>query len=161
MPRLGNSLVYDLLEVADTLAEQRGRLNLEKAAMRRAVSGAYFTVFHGLCFVCTRALGLWRRDAAVTEPIYRLLDHGQVRRRLSGREAAELGPVIAGIGTAFADLQERRHLADYSSPSLEVSRDVTLTVVARARKTVTDLESLDDDQCRRLAVLLITKTRLA
>ncbi|SEP43475.1 hypothetical protein SAMN04487843_11968 [Methylobacterium sp. ap11] len=26
---------------------------------------------------------------------------------------------------------------------------------------VADLESLDDDQCRRLAVLLITKSRLA
>ncbi|TGD96933.1 hypothetical protein [Methylobacterium nonmethylotrophicum] len=161
MPRLGNSLVYDLLELADALAEQRGRRNLEKAAMRRAVSGAYYAVFHGLCFVCTRSLGLWRRDAAVMEPIYRLLDHGQVRRRLSGREAAELGSVIAGIGTAFADLQERRHLADYSPPSLDVRRDVTRNAVARARKTIADLETLDDDQCRRLAVLLITKTRLA
>lgn len=104
---------------------------------------------------------MWRRDAAVTEPIYRLLDHGQVRRRLSGREAAELGPVIVGIGTILADLQERRHLADYSPPSLEISRDVTRIVVARARKTIADLESLDDDQCRRLAVLLITKARLA
>ncbi|BCM83402.1 hypothetical protein [Methylobacterium indicum] len=160
MPRLGNPLVYDLLDIAEALAEQRGRRNLERTAMRRAVSSAYYAVFHGLCFVCTRSLGLWRRDVSVTEPIYRLLDHGQVKRRLSGREAAELGSVIAGIGTAFVDLQERRHLADYSPPSLEVSRDVTRTVVARARKTVADLESLDDDQCRRLAVLLITKARL-
>ncbi|KMO40115.1 hypothetical protein VQ03_14625 [Methylobacterium tarhaniae] len=161
MPRLGNPLVYDLIDVAAALVEQRGRRNLEKAAMRRAVSSAYYAVFHGLCFVCTRALGLWRRDASVTESIYRLLDHGQVKRRLSGREAAELGSVIAGIGTAFADLQERRHRADYSPPNLEVSRDVTRTVIARARKTIFDLESLDDDQCRRLAVLLITKARLA
>ncbi|KMO21814.1 hypothetical protein [Methylobacterium platani] len=158
---MGNPLVYDLLEVAEALSEQRGRRNLEKAAMRRSVSTAYYAVFHGLCFVSTRALGMWRRDAAVTEPIYRLLDHGQVRRRLSGREAAELGPVIVGIGTILADLQERRHLADYSPPSLEISRDVTRIVVARARKTIADLESLDDDQCRRLAVLLITKARLA
>ncbi len=38
---------------------------------------------------------------------------------------------------------------------------MTRNAVARARKTVTDLESLDDDQRRRLAVLLITKARLA
>ncbi len=95
------------------------------------------------------------------EPVYRLLDHGQVRKRLAGREAAELGPVIAEIGIAFADLQDRRHKADYSPPGLEVRRDVTRNAVARARKTVTDLESLNDDQRRRLAVLLITKARLA
>ncbi len=54
--RFGNPLVYDLLDVAEALAEQRGRRNLQKAAMRRAVSSAYYAVFHGLCFVCTRAL---------------------------------------------------------------------------------------------------------
>lgn len=56
MARLGNPLVYDLLVVADMLAEQRGRRNLQKAAIRRAISSAYYAVFHGLCFVCTRAL---------------------------------------------------------------------------------------------------------
>ena len=161
MPRLGNPLVYDLLAVADLLAEQRGRRNLRKAAMRRAVSSAYYAVFHGVCFVCTRALGLWRRDAALTEPVYRLLDHGQIRKRLSGREAAEIGSVVAEIGINFAELQALRHLADYSSPKLEIRLTETRSTVDRARKTITDLESLDDDQCRRLAVLLITKARLA
>ncbi|SFV08164.1 hypothetical protein SAMN02799631_04671 [Methylobacterium sp. 174MFSha1.1] len=161
MPRLGNALVYDLLAVADLLAEQRGRHNLQRAAMRRAVSSAYYAVFHGVCFVCTRALGLWRRDTALTEPVYRLLDHAQIRKRLSGREAAEIGPVVATIGIDFAELQALRHLADYSSPRLDVSREEARNAIARARKTVADLESLDDDQSRRLAVLLITKTRLA
>ncbi|AWN49736.1 hypothetical protein DK419_28205 [Methylobacterium terrae] len=161
MPRLGNPLVYDLLAVADLLAEQRGRRSLQKAAMRRAVSSAYYAAFHGICFVCTRALGLWRRDASLTEPVYRLLDHGQIRKRLSGREAAELGPVVAGIGIDFAELQALRHLADYSSPSLEIRLTEARSTVVRARKTIADLESLDDDQCRRLAVLLITKARLA
>ncbi|UHC16169.1 hypothetical protein LRS73_27480 [Methylobacterium currus] len=161
MPRLGNALVHDLLVVADMLAERGGRRNLRKAAMRRAVSRACDAVFHGLCFVCTRALGLWRRDAALTEPVYRLLDHGQIRKRLAGREAAELGPIVVEIGAAFACLQDRRHQADYSPPSLNIHRDATRNVVARAKQAVCDLESLDDDQCRRLDVLLITKTRLA
>ncbi|MGX7706442.1 hypothetical protein [Methylobacterium sp. Gmos1] len=161
MPRLGNPLVYDLLAVTDLLSAQRGRRNLQRAATRRAVSSAYYAVFHGLCFVCTRALGLWRRDAAVTEPVYRLLDHAQIRKRLSGRDAAEISPIVAVIGINFAELQALRHLADYSSPSLDISREEARNTIALARKTVSDLESLDDDQCRRLAVLLITKTRLA
>ncbi|WP_298959479.1 hypothetical protein [uncultured Methylobacterium sp.] len=161
MPRLGNPLVYDLLDIADALAEQTGRRNLQKAAMRRAVSSAYYAVFHGLCFICARSLDVWTRDAKLVEPVYRLLDHGQVKNRLAGRDAVELGPVIVGISAAFADLQERRHRADYSPPGLEVHRAETRNTVARARKTVADLESLNDDQRRRLAVLLITKTRLA
>ncbi|MGF3022181.1 hypothetical protein ACQVP2_05045 [Methylobacterium aquaticum] len=195
MARLGNPLVYDLLVVADMLAEQRGRRNLQKAAIRRAISSAYYAVFHGLCFVCTRALerftiapqsrsfsrclillhflrrtgihfvgkcsSLWRRDPALTEPVYRLLDHGQIRRRLAGREASELGPIVVEISAAFAYLQDRRHQADYSPPGLTIHRDATRNVVARAKQAVTDLESLDDDQCRRLAVLPITKARLA
>lgn len=161
MARLGNPLVYDLLVVAEMLADQRGRRNLQKAAMRRAVSSAYYAVFHGLCFVSTRAPGFWRRDPALTEPVYRLLDHGQIRRRLAGREAAELGSIVVEISAAFAYLQDRRHQADYSPPSLNIHRDVTRNVVARAKQAVADLESLDDDQCRRLAVLLITKARLA
>ncbi|KTS37140.1 hypothetical protein NS228_09160 [Methylobacterium indicum] len=160
MPRLGNPLVYDLLVVADLLSDQRGRRNLQRAATRRAVSSAYYAVFHGVCFICTRALGLWRRDAALTEPIYRLLDQAQIRKRLSGREAAEISAAVAEIGINFAELQALRHLADYSPPSLDISREEARSTVARARKTISDLESLDDDQCRRLAVLLITKARL-
>jgi hypothetical protein len=161
MQRLGNPLVYDPLEVADALAGQTGRRNLQKAAMRRAVSSAYYAVFHGLCFICARNLGVWTRDAALMEPIYRLLDHGHVRKRLTGRDVAELEPAVVEIGAAFAELQALRHVADYSPPSLEVHRAETRNTVARARKAVADLESLNDDQRRRLAVLLITKTRLA
>ena len=161
MARSGNPLVYDFLEVATSLAEQTGRRNLQKAAMRRAVSTACYAVFHELCFICARALGVWTRDTMLMEPIYRLLDHGQVRKRLAGREATELGSVVVESGVSFAELQERRHQADYSPPSLEVRRDVTRSTVVRAKQAVADLESLNDDQRRRLAVLLITKTRLA
>ncbi|MCJ2068641.1 hypothetical protein MKK75_07475 [Methylobacterium sp. J-030] len=160
MPRLGNTLVYDLLEVAETLARQGGRMNLRKASMRRAVSSAYYAVFHGLCFVCASVIVGWRRSGEL-ESVYRMLDHGQVRKRLTSPEAAQIAPAVATIGAAFAVLQERRHLADYSPPTMPVSQNETLAILNRARETVKALESLGDDQRRKLAVLLITKARLS
>lgn len=54
MPKLGDPLVYDLLEVSTSLAKTRDRTNLRKAAMRRGVSSSYYAVFRALCFVCAR-----------------------------------------------------------------------------------------------------------
>jgi len=160
MPRLGNPIVYDLLEVAETLAHQSGRMNLRKASMRRAVSTAYYAVFHGFCFVYASVIVGWSRTGEL-EPVYRMLDHGQARKRLTSAEAAEIGPVVARIGATFAFLEERRHLADYSPPALLVNKNETLAIVARAREAVEALESLGDDQRRKLAILLITKARLS
>lgn len=160
MPRLPNVLVYDLLELADGLARQTGRANLRKAAMRRAISNAYYAVFHSLCFVCASVIVGWGRTEDI-EPVYRLLDHAHARRRLASGDAAHVAPVFASIGAAFAVLQEQRHLADYCPPNLAVNRDKTLALLARARETVEIIESLTDNERRKLAVLLITKARLA
>ncbi|AYO85689.1 hypothetical protein [Methylobacterium brachiatum] len=160
MSRLGNPLVYDLLDVAESLARQSGRMNLRKAAMRRAVSSAYYAVFHAFCFVCASVIVGWKRSAEL-ESVYRMLDHGQIRKRLTSPEAAQIAPDVARIGATFTVLQERRHLANYSSPALPVSRNETLAILARAREAVEALESLGDDQRRKLAVLLITKARLS
>lgn len=116
MPRLGNALVYDLLETSRTLAETRGRANLRKAAMRRAISGAYYSVFHALCFICASELIGWSQPNEVLEPIYRLLDHGTAKKRLSSRDAAAIGPSLSDIGNNFLSLQEARNAADYSHP---------------------------------------------
>ena len=158
MPRLANPLVYDLIEVAEALAAEVGRANLRKAAMRRAVSSAYYAVFHALCFVCASELVGWSRTAML-EPVYRMLDHGMAKRRLSGKEAAGMAGAILEIGTRFADLQEARHAADYCPPAMSVRRDETLSQIAAARRIIALIEALQPEDRKRLAILLITKAR--
>ena len=158
MARLGNPLVYDLLDVADGLAARTGRGNLRKASMRRAVSSAYYAAFHALCFVCASELVGWGRTDLI-EPVYRILDHGTAKNRLTGKEAAAMPPEILEIGTRFKDLQEARHEADYRPPSLTVRRDETLSHIAEARRIVDLIESLDTEHRLKLAILLITKAR--
>ncbi len=48
MARLPNRIVYEFLEVAEVLAQQKGSANLQQAAMRRAISTAYYALFHAL-----------------------------------------------------------------------------------------------------------------
>lgn len=160
MPRLGNPLVYDLLAVATTLAEQTGRTNLRKAAMRRGVSSAYYAVFHALCFVCASSLVGWGRTDTLV-PIYRSLEHGLAKNRLRSIEAKEIGSHVLAIGTSFAQLQEARHAADYNPPGLPVRTDETLNLIARAREIVTLIENLDANDRLRVAILLIARQRSA
>lgn len=160
MARLGSPLVYGFLATADILAAQAGSTNLRKAGMRRAVSSAYYAVFHALCFVCASEFVGWSRTEML-DPVYRLLDHGTAKRRLIGRDAAALIPEILEIGTKFADLQEARHVADYSPPALPVRHDETLSLIAVAKQTVTLIESLQSEDRLKLAVLLIAKSRQA
>lgn len=159
MARLGNPLVYDLLEVADTLASQRGRKSLRKASMRRAVSSAYYAVFHALCFVCASQLAGWSKANDLLEPVYRMIDHGSAKNRLTGKEAAAMSLAILEIGSRFKDLQEARHEADYRTPALEVSLDRTLQHIAEARRVIDLIESLASEDRLKLAILLVTKAR--
>jgi hypothetical protein len=159
MPRLGNPLVYDLLDVSAALAGTRGGTNLRKAAMRRSVSGVYYAVFHALCFVCASELIGWSQENELLEPIYRLPDHGTAKKRLKGRDAASIGPAVVDIGNNFIDLQEARNAADYSPPAMPVRHDETLRLIALAGQTVTLIENLTTDERRKVAVLLIAKPR--
>ena len=159
MPKLGDPLVYDLLEVSASLAKTRGRTNLRKAAMRRGVSGAYYAVFHALCFVCASELIGWGQENDLVEPVYRLLDHGTAKKRLKGREAGLIGPSVVDIGNSFVELQDARNTADYSPPALFVRQDETLRLIALAAQTVSRLENLTTFDRKKLAVLLIAKNR--
>lgn len=160
MPRLGNPLVYDLLEVAATLSESAGRQNLRKAALRRGVSASYYAVFHALCFVCASELVGWSRGEEL-EPIYRSVEHGGARKRLSGKDAARVGADVLAIGANFATLQDRRHLADYAPPALPVSRNWASESLTLATRAITAIEQLEPAQRRRLAILLIARPRAA
>ena len=104
MAALRNPLIADLLVLADGLARQGGRPSLRQAALRRAVSTAYYALFHALSTVCSDGLVRWSRTDLV-DRTYRALDHGAARRRLSALAST------AGPGAP------RQSLRQLSSPS--------------------------------------------
>lgn len=158
MPRLGNSLVYDLLDVADELARLAGRGDLRKAAQRRAVSTAYYAVFHALCFICADELVRWSRSDDL-DPIYRSVEHGFARKALAGPRAAAIGQPVLSIGAAFTDLQKRRHAADYMPPGLQVAAGWAAETIELAKQTISAIEQLGEVERRRIAILSIARPK--
>lgn len=158
MPRLANTLVYDLFEVADELAGLAGRGNLRKAAQRRAVSTAYYAVFHALCFLCADELVRWSRSEEI-DPIYRSVEHGFASKMLASKRAAAIGAPVLRIGAAFTDLQKRRHASDYMPPGLRIPLGWATETIELAKQTITAIEQLGDVERRRIAILLIARPR--
>ena len=156
--RLPAPLVGHMIAAADTLARQPGSPTFRQACMRRAVSSAYYAVFHALCFICADELVGWSRTA-VLPPIYRSLDHGTARKKLTGNEARGIAPEVKRIGDLFALLQEQRHAADYSPPAPLFDPKRTFALIDDARDAIALIEALGSESRLRLAVLLVARQR--
>lgn len=148
------SLVHDFLELAEeTIARDQGRPR--QVSLRRAVSDAYYALFHAVCFVCADELVGWRRPWDYVEPIYRSLDHGEVRKRVGGDTVRTLGQDVARIGAILIELQDRRHEADYAPRPFSLNKAGTAALVSQAREAVRLIEDLPAPIRLRLAVVLV------
>src|ERR1044072_6844098 len=102
-----------LIVVAQDLSKRTGR-RPRQAFMRRAVSTAYYAMFHALARLCADELiGGKHSKTTAWSRVYRALDHKSAKTVLQSKEAIALSPLVAAFGRAFATLQERRHQADY------------------------------------------------
>lgn len=162
--RTRNPLSGGLIEVAAQLANVRGRRIVEQAAFRRALSSAYYAVFHSLCQICCDGLGFWTAAAEDLEPIYRHLEHNKARDVLASPKARALHGSIADIADAFVDLRRLREDADYSQPGRLggtqklLTRSETRTLIAVAEEAVRLLDGLPPDVRRRLAVMFTVRS---
>ena len=132
-PRTCAVNAHDLMEVARVLAES-GHAPPAQARLRRAVSTAYYAMFHCLAasaanlFIGTVRSPAWHR-------IYRALEHG--RARSACRQAQTMPEFPTGIrdfAKAFVALQKARQEADYAldTPTYQKS-DVLGYIPSRSR----------------------------
>jgi hypothetical protein len=150
-----------LLAVAEDLCRKTGRRPRE-AFMRRAVSTAYYAVFHALARMCADELiGGNKAKGQPWGRVYRALDHRTAKQTLLSPDAALIAPAIVEIGRAFANLQEKRHDADYNPAFFEFFFDETRAQVESARKAINDLNGLGSDKRQALATLILFKPRAA
>ena len=129
-------------------------------SLRRAVSTAYYALFHALansnadCLIGAPTDALqqhaWNR-------VQRGLDHSVARRNLEQDRRRFSQPVQEFIAT-FAALQNARHTADYDS-----SRQFTLTEaqawIDQAEKAITDFMAVDSNERRAVAVQVLVRGR--
>jgi hypothetical protein len=147
------------IDTAYDLCRRTGQRPRE-AFMRRAVSTAYYAMFHALCRLC--ADGLIGGIHARTDPylrVYRALDHTAAKKILRSKEAASLHPAIAAFGDAFAVLQEMRHRADYDPVSFRYYFDDTKSYIDLAQSAISGTYAVGQEERRALATLLLFRVR--
>lgn len=153
------TMVGRLLDLADLLVSEGAK---SSALKRRAVSNAYYAVFHALAKSCAGTfLPSGDRNSDAYQRVYRALDH----RPLKTAFAASAGPlrdrtVLKEIGEAVVQLQSERHRADYMLPAKNFfAPNQAETLIGMARKAVTEIEGLNNRDRVALAACLLFKSR--
>ena len=148
-----------LLQIAIDLAEANPR-RPRRADLCRAVSTAYYAMFHCLARTCadslagrSRSVGnrpMWRR-------VYRALEHRQARTRCENVPPS-FPEEMQGFGQTFAELQGRRHLADYDPDYLVRKSNVT-AVINDARTAIDRFLATPASVRRDFAIHVLMKVR--
>jgi len=170
------ALHHDLLEQASHLAKRETK-KPRQASLRRAVSAAYYALFHLLIAEGARLL------SPATPPglkilVSRAFDHGQMRHVCSSFVQGNAGkpgnrsiplatqavlrlpldPGLVQVLESFVDLQEARHEADYDLAKVWTRLD-TLNHVRTAEQAFNTWERVRDTSNASvfLAALLLQK----
>ena len=132
--------------------------------LRRAVSAAYYALFHCLARSCADApVGGSQapRNAAAWRQAYRALEHGEARKRCSRVDVMRAYPVaIRDFAEHFLEMQADRHAADYD-PHASFDKHEVLNALDRTRRAIDGFLAAPPGDRRAFAVYLLTKVRPA
>ena len=130
--------------------------------LRRAVSCAYYAMFHTLALSNANTLiGASPADQQrwAWQQTYRAADHRPTRNKLSSANLGGRFPgAIRRFGVAFADVQRVRHSADYDPHSDFPATDVS-ELIGRVETAIENFNQTADDVRRDLAIHILTNVR--
>ena len=161
-----------LFEQADKLAVPPRAGPPRQVDLRRAISAAYYGLFH---FCLTAAadefVGVTQRATSRYALVYRSIDHKTLRdlclEAKKPTPAAKFAPYFptGGFGlniqtfsTAAIELQEKRHLADYSPQPRFRTSDAKLAI-GTARSAVRRFQAASAEHRKAFLTLLICPPR--
>ena len=152
----------DLIRIAQQLASgavggNRGRPR--QAELRRAVSAAYYALFHALAHCCADRLAGSGRTESSWIQTYRALEHGHARNQCNDQSAMSAFPSeVQAFGRRFVFMQRQRQLADYS-PNARYSRLWVMQAVGETEDTITAFESAPSTERRAFALHVLLRRR--
>lgn len=133
-----------------------------EANLRRAVSTAYYAMFHCLAECCANLLvggsGSNRSQPAWNQT-YRALDHGNARRRCESQNLIARFPIdIQDFANLFVDMQAKRHSADYD-PDSSFSMPDVIQDIEEVEDTIIRFNSAPRKDRRAFAVYVLLRRR--
>lgn len=114
------ALAEDLLEQAQFLARREPK-RPKQASLRRAVSTAYYAIFH---LLIQEAVRNWRRPGE-RNLLSRMFEHG-VMKKACAKKCKELEKTadLYFVADTFVQMQQHRHTADYDNDTKWTRVDV-------------------------------------
>ena len=152
----------DFIATARLLAGQPSRGRPLETNLRRAVSTAYYAMFHCLAECCADTVvggpGSNRNRAAWLQ-VYRGLQHGTARNRCLERNVIANFPVeIRDFAREFADMQPLRNSADYD-PDAEFYRKNVIQHINEAEDVIRRFPNAPIADRRAFAVHILMSPR--
>ena len=134
----------------------------KQVLLRRAVSTAYYAMFHALARSNANLLvggtGAARSDEAWRQA-YRALEHGFARNACMNSDMVSKFPKeIQNFANAFVTMQEKRHKADYD-PIERFTKSAVQQDIDLAEQTITDFGLASTKDRRAFAAHVLFKSR--
>jgi uncharacterized protein (UPF0332 family) len=151
--------VRHLVEIARALASGNpGRP--KQAYLRRAVSSAYYAMFHALARCCADTLigsGKSRSDPAWAQ-VYRSLEHGYAKQQCQSERVTKFPKEIQDFAQTFASVQTMRHDADYD-PTVRYDRSAVLVDIGRIEAAISAFDASSVGDRRAFSAFVLLRTR--
>jgi hypothetical protein len=162
----------DLLFQADRLIGPSTVGPPKQTDLRRAISNAYYAIFHAvLTEAADDLIGKSHRASTRYALVYRSIDHKSLRRLCDDIQKTSLPPKysiyspksgfgsdLVALAAAVADLHEKRHLADYD-PLFRAKRSDASSAVATARAALSKLRNSNRASRKAFLSLLVFSPR--
>lgn len=156
---------YELIAIARALVNgviSSGATPVSQAELRRAVSCAYYALFHTLAASnADTLLGTAPSDRQrwAWRQTYRAVDHRPARNKFTRASLGSRFPVaIRNFGAVFTDAQRMRHAADYD-PHSEFAPTGVGAIIDRVEANINAFNQIPDAVRRDLAIHILTNIR--
>ena len=152
----------DLIPHARELAllDQEGRPR--QVNLKRAMSTAYYAMFHTLCRIFADSLvgtAGTRRSSPAWNQAYRAIEHGHAKSQCKNQEViASFPETIRKFAENFVVLQELRHEADYD-PAISFRRYEVLNAIDMAEGMINNLLNSNANDRKDFIVWIAMKKR--
>lgn len=152
----------DLIATARRTLGSSGTRRPRQTDLKRAMSTAYYAVFHQLCWtVADTFIGGQNADRSTRawRQAYRSLDHGFAKGQCRNTQMIGLFPrAIQDLANAFVELQIERHAADYD-PLHRLVRSEVKAEIDRAEQVIKDFGKEPIKHRRAFAAWISLKNR--
>ena len=133
---------HDLIETVRRPTEA-GAPQPTQTDLRRAVSTAYYALFHCLVGTAADLLTGSNSDHPEWHQVYRALEHGKARSACQQQDVMGTFPLeVRAFGDTFIDLQKARQNADYAHEG-EYSTPEVLAIINAAEDAISKFEQAD------------------